>query len=538
MPPGNPCRRLAACRPVRAVGRTTPSGQSSARSAARRSRRHGRGARSAALSPASSPIWWGSQADRSAWTSRTCAGRSAPYHDLLRRELERHGGTVEKFIGDAVMALFGAPVAHEDDPERAVRAALAIQDAIADLRAADERLDLHVRVGVNTGEALVVLDADPGAGEGMAAGDVVNTAARLQSAAPVDGVLVGDATHRATDRVIAYAPAEPVQAKGKAEPLAAWVAHAPVSALPEQMRAELPLVGREHERSLLLQAFGRAREGPAAQLVTLVGPPGIGKSRLVAELCAAVEEAPELVTWRRGRSLAYGEGVSMWALGEIVKAQAGILESDSAEVAAAKLDAAVAADVDDQGDRAWVQRHLRQLVGVAGGRSAPDERPHRGVRRLAALLRGDGGEAADRARLRRRALGRRRAARLHRPARRARRRGAASHRLRGPAGAPGAAPGVGRRQDQLGDDRAGPARPRRHRPARRRPARPGSDAGRGAAGAARAGRGQPALRAGVRAHAPGRRPAARRRRGMGAARRDRGLTRLDPGTSWPPASTR
>src|SRR3989440_9310216 len=138
-----------------------------------------------------------------------------PYHERLRGELERFGGTVEKFIGDAVMALFGAPLAHEDDPERAVRAALAIRDWV---RETEE--DLQVRIAVNTGEALVLLGARPSEGDGMAAGDVVNTAARLQSAAPVNGVLVGESTYRATRHVIDYEEAEPVVAKGKSEPLA------------------------------------------------------------------------------------------------------------------------------------------------------------------------------------------------------------------------------------------------------------------------------------------------------------------------------
>src|SRR5947209_17324905 len=141
-----------------------------------------------------------------------------PYHDRLRSELERFGGTVEKFIGDAVMALFGAPVAHEDDPERAVRAALAIRDW------AREEEGVQVRIAVNTGEALVLLGARPVEGEGMAAGDVVNTAARLQSAAPVNGVLVGERTYRATSRAIEYAAADPVPAKGKEHPVPAWEA--------------------------------------------------------------------------------------------------------------------------------------------------------------------------------------------------------------------------------------------------------------------------------------------------------------------------
>ncbi len=140
-----------------------------------------------------------------------------PYHARVRTELERYGGTVEKFIGDAVMALFGAPVTHEDDPERAVRAALAIRDF-----AVDEGLEL--RVGITTGEALVQLDAQPDAGEGMASGDVVNTAARLQSAAPVNGVLVDETTYRATRSAVDYEDAEAVEAKGKAEPIAVWQA--------------------------------------------------------------------------------------------------------------------------------------------------------------------------------------------------------------------------------------------------------------------------------------------------------------------------
>jgi class 3 adenylate cyclase len=142
-----------------------------------------------------------------------------PYHERVRAELERHGGTVEKFIGDAVMALFGAPTAHEDDPERAVRAALAIREF-----ALEEALEL--RVGITTGEALVRLDAQPGAGEGMASGDVVNTAARLQSAAPVNGVIADETTYRATRHAIDYEAAGTVQAKGKSEPINVWQAKA------------------------------------------------------------------------------------------------------------------------------------------------------------------------------------------------------------------------------------------------------------------------------------------------------------------------
>ncbi len=286
------------------------------------------------------------------------------YHELLRHELESHGGLVEKFIGDAVMGLFGAPVAHEDDPERAVRAALAIQDAAGRMRDRDH-VDLHVRVGVTSGEALIALGVDPLSGEGMATGDVVNTAARLQSAAPVDGVLVDEQTYRSSGRAIHYEPAAAIRAKGKEAPVAVWVATAPRSLVPEQKRAhDTPLVGRSKQLAQLVAAFERAREEPSTQLVSVVGEPGIGKTRLLDELASHVNELPELVTWRRGRSLSYGEGVAFWALGEMVKAQAGILESDSLEVTTAKLADAVGLVIAEGRDSEWVTRHLRPLVGL------------------------------------------------------------------------------------------------------------------------------------------------------------------------------
>jgi class 3 adenylate cyclase len=295
------------------------------------------------------------------------------YHRVLRGVLQRHGGTVEKFIGDAVMALFGAPVAREDDPERAVRAALSIQDAVAEMRERDG-VDLRVRVGVTTGEALIALSADPGAGEGMASGDVVNTAARLQSAAPVDGVLVDAYTHRATERVIRYAAAGAVTAKGKAELVEAWRAVEARSIVPEQARVGgLALVGREVEADTLRGALDRSRREPSTQLVSIIGEPGIGKTRLVEELGSYVEELPGLITWRRGRSLSYGEGVAFWALGEMVKSQAGVLESDSAEVAETKLSEAVTAVIVDEQDRGWVERHLRPLLGLGAQRAVSGE---------------------------------------------------------------------------------------------------------------------------------------------------------------------
>ncbi|HEU0303830.1 MAG TPA: adenylate/guanylate cyclase domain-containing protein [Gaiellaceae bacterium] len=292
-----------------------------------------------------------------------------PYHERVRSELERHGGTVEKFIGDAVMALFGAPTAHEDDPERAVRAALAIRDF-----AADEGLEL--RIGVTTGEALVRLDAQPEAGEGMASGDVVNTAARLQSAAPVNGVLVDETTYRATRHAIDHDAAAPVEAKGKVEPVAVWRALAAHSRFGVDVahEARTELVGRERELGVLREAFERARHERTPQLVTLVGVPGIGKSRLVYELSRIADADPELVTWRQGRCLAYGEGVTLWALGEIVKAQAGIVEQDADEDVEHKLHKAVADVLADTADESWVQTELRSLVGLSVDFELGDDR--------------------------------------------------------------------------------------------------------------------------------------------------------------------
>jgi class 3 adenylate cyclase len=283
----------------------------------------------------------------------------APYWSHVRSELERYGGTVEKFIGDAVMALFGAPAAHEDDPERAVRAALAIRDW------AREEGELEVRIGITTGEALVSLGARPEVGEGMASGDVVNTASRLQAAALTNGILADEATHRATSHAIDYREAEPIGAKGKKEPIPVWEpleARARFGA--EVAAPQTPLVGREQERELLASALDRARNERAVQLVTLVGVPGIGKSRLVAELFQIIVDNPELVTWRQGRSLPYGDGVTYWALGEMVKNQAGILETDTAELAAQKLHEEVARLFADDAEARSVEARLRLLVGI------------------------------------------------------------------------------------------------------------------------------------------------------------------------------
>jgi class 3 adenylate cyclase len=285
-----------------------------------------------------------------------------PYHERLRTELERYGGTVEKFIGDAVMALFGAPIAHEDDPERAVRAALAIRDW------ALESEDVQVRLAVTTGEALIRLDARPEAGEAMASGDVVNTTARLQSAADVNAILVDDTTYRATRHVIDHEATPPVEAKGKSEPIAVWRPRAARARFGVDVahEARAGLVGRAREVGVLRDAFERARHERVPQLVTLVGVPGIGKSRLVYELSRIVDQDPEIVTWRQGRCLAYGDGVTLWALCEIVKAQVGVLEQDTADEIDAKVGRSVEATLGESGDAARVRSHLLTLLGVGG----------------------------------------------------------------------------------------------------------------------------------------------------------------------------
>jgi len=270
------------------------------------------------------------------------------YHEQVRSELERHGGTVEKFIGDAAMALFGAPTAHEDDPERAVRAALAVR----------ENLELTVRVGITTGEALITLGGEP-----MAAGDVVNTASRLQSAAPTNGILVDETTYRATRAAVEYDQAEPVDAKGKAEPVPVWLALQTRALVGVDLRPQSALVGRGRERDMLVGALERVRGESSPQLVTIVGVPGIGKSRLVAELFSEVERDPDLIYWRHGRSLPYGEGVAFWAFAEMVKAQAGILHSDDGAAAGAKLHEAVSAVVEPD-DALWVEARLQPLIGL------------------------------------------------------------------------------------------------------------------------------------------------------------------------------
>jgi class 3 adenylate cyclase/tetratricopeptide (TPR) repeat protein len=299
------------------------------------------------------------------------------YHTLLKRTIEHFGGVVDKFIGDAVLGVFGAPVGHEDDPERAIRAGLQILDDVEEANREQPGLELAVRIGINTGEAVIAFGQGPQIGESVT-GDVVNTASRLQNVASTDTIVVGEATHHATSAIFEFEDLPPVTVKGKADALAIW---RPLHArsligmdLREQQRTTF--VGRVEESATLRVVFRKmeeyreqlARVG-SPQLVSVIGEPGVGKTRLLREFSAFIDELPDLIRWRQGRCLPYGDGVGFWAFGEIVKGQAGIMDSDDPEQAGAKLAEAVNAVVEDPADRDWIRRRLAPLIG-AGGESS------------------------------------------------------------------------------------------------------------------------------------------------------------------------
>ncbi len=293
-----------------------------------------------------------------------------PFHARLKREIEHFGGTLDKFIGDGALGVFGAPVAHEDDAERAVRAALRIQEAMAELSEQAPSMAFMARAGIATGEVVVAYGEGPQIGESVT-GDVVNTASRLQSVAPPGGVVVAESTYRATLHSFDYEELPPVTVKGKPEPLAIWRPLAVRSrygtSIDPRLRPATPFVGRVEELFLLKTAYRRMLRESSAQLVTITGEPGVGKSRLVAELFAYIDDLPEIVRWRAGRCLPYGDGITFWALGEIVKAQAGILESDEPDEADRKLSRSIEPLFEDEQQREWVSARLAPLAGASGG---------------------------------------------------------------------------------------------------------------------------------------------------------------------------
>jgi class 3 adenylate cyclase/tetratricopeptide (TPR) repeat protein len=294
-----------------------------------------------------------------------------PYDTRLKSEIESFGGVVEKFIGDAVMAVFGAPVSHGDDAERAVRAGLRVLDAVQELNEEDPGFDLTVRAAVNTGEAIVDARQQPDSAQGLAHGDVVNTAARLQTGAPPGELVVGEETYRATRSVIGYAPMESIQAKGKREPLAAWLALEALTAPAERAASAAPMVGRDRELELLSRTWEGVITERRPNLVTVIGPPGIGKTRLTREFVGLVEPSGARVL--RGRSLPYGGSSGYRAFGQQVKDLAGIFETDPPADARAKL-TAVVTELCGSSDGPEVADHLALLIGL-GGDTVADRQP-------------------------------------------------------------------------------------------------------------------------------------------------------------------
>ncbi|HEY3463254.1 MAG TPA: AAA family ATPase, partial [Gaiellaceae bacterium] len=292
-----------------------------------------------------------------------------PYHGTVRDELESFGGVVEKFVGDAVMAVFGAPTAHGDDPERAVLAALSVRDAVESLNAEQPQLELRIRGAVNTGEAVVTLSARPALGEAMVAGDVVNTASRLQQHAPVGEIVVGEETYRATRGAIKYEPLESVTAKGKIAPVAVWRAVAHASAMGVRDLSSTPFVGRDREVSLLDATWERVELERRPHLITVLGPPGVGKSRLSAEFTARIAARGGRVV--RGRCLPYRERSAYSAFAMQVKELAGIFDSDGVELATDKLRTLVERLV-GKDEAVVVAGHLAILLGFETEATAPD----------------------------------------------------------------------------------------------------------------------------------------------------------------------
>ncbi|MDP9224119.1 MAG: AAA family ATPase [Actinomycetota bacterium] len=286
------------------------------------------------------------------------------YFDTARSIVSRYGGTIEKFIGDAVMAVWGTPVAQEDDPERAVRAGLDLVAAVSVLGQELGTPLLQARAGVLTGGAAVTVGSDS---QGMVAGDLVNTASRIQAGAEPGTVLVGDGTRRASEAAIAYEDAGKRELKGKSEPEQLWRALRVVASRRGFLRStglETPFVGREREMHLLKELFHRSSDEQRALLLSVVGIAGVGKSRLVAEFENYIDGLAYVVWWHRGRCLAYGEGVAYWALAEMVRMRARIAEEESPDAAYEKLRKVLSDHVTDADERQWIEPRIAHLLGL------------------------------------------------------------------------------------------------------------------------------------------------------------------------------
>ena len=287
------------------------------------------------------------------------------YFDTCRRLIELYGGTVEKFIGDAVMAVWGTPTATEDDAERAVRVGLDLVAAVSALGDEVGAPELRARAGVLTGEAAVTIGAE---GQGMVAGDLVNTASRIQSAAEPGTVFVGEATRRATEAAVAYAAAGDHELKGKAEPVPLWRALRVTSGRQGTLKGtglEAPFVGRDRELRQIKDLFHASADERRAQLVSVTGIAGIGKSRLAWEFYKYFDGIAETIYWHRGRCLSYGEGVTYWALADMVRMRCRITEDEEPASAQAKLHATLEEHILDPEERGFLEPRLAHLLGVA-----------------------------------------------------------------------------------------------------------------------------------------------------------------------------
>jgi predicted ATPase/class 3 adenylate cyclase len=288
------------------------------------------------------------------------------YFDTCRAVVGRYGGVVEKFIGDAVMAVWGTPMAHEDDAERAVRAALDLVDAVSALGGELGETGLQARTGVLTGPAAVTFGADA---QGMVAGDLVNTASRIQAEAQPGTVLVGDATHAATEAAVVYEDTGDHALRGKAEPVRLWRALRVVAMVGGGQKSEgleAPFVGRDRELRLIKSQFHTSADDHKAHLVSVVGIAGIGKSRLSWEFSKYTDGIAEVHYTHRGRCLAYGEGVTYWALAEMVRMRARITEAEETGSAREKLRVCLEEYMPDAEERRWVEPRLAQLLALEG----------------------------------------------------------------------------------------------------------------------------------------------------------------------------